>query len=157
MVEVEPVVFGQLTAQHLFIVNDGVGDFRIGQYQRNGIIPWLFGLGRIDGNFRCCLQLHHIHVRLGVHDAAHHIVVGRIRYHFIPHTPNEAFLFEGLVVLEAEAATSVVQQPVGLTALFQHPVGDAIGFEVVCLAFVHGNQQIGCPQRQDSTNNQEQK
>ena len=47
------------------------------------------------------------------------------------------------IVGEQERAAAVVEEPLRLRALREHPVGEAVGLEMVGLAIVHRHEQLG--------------
>jgi hypothetical protein len=48
-----------------------------------------------------------------------------------------------------KAAAAVVEQPVYFYLVLEHPVGHAIRFQMVFLPFIHGDEQVVGPGREN--------
>ena len=55
---------------------------------------------------------------------------------------GEAFIFKRLVIFKKKAAVAIIQKPLRLTAFLDHPIRNAIRFEMIFLRFIHGNEQV---------------
>ncbi len=147
VVKVEPIVFGQFSRQDRGVVDHVVWDFGVGQNQGHSIVPWLFALGTVHRNFGRNLQLYPLHVDFGVCNLLQDLACLHIRNHLMRHAADDTLVLDFRNVGQQKASASVVQQPLHLHPIFQHPKRHPVGLQVVGLAVVHGHQNACSPHR----------
>ena len=146
VVEVQPLVLGQVTPQDFPVVNAVVGNFGVGENQGDGVVPGLLAVGGVDGDFWGFFQQDDFRVggRGGeLRTQRGGVGVGK---GFTADSADSAFAADPGVVREQETAAAVIQEPFPFCAALQGAVGEAVGFEVVGLAVcVHGDQPVTGP------------
>ena len=94
------------------------------------------------------MKLDGIHIDFGVGDFGKDGRGLPVGYDFCANTPQAALLLEEVGVFHHETAASVIEQPGHLHITLQGIIGHPVGFEVVFLHLVHGDEQVACPGRQ---------
>ena len=139
----QPIVHGELAVQDLGIVHLVVRDFSIGQSHGHRVVPRLLGGRGVDGDPGGFFEFDHLHINSRVGHFLQESGIGILGQNFVGHPPQSAFGFEGLNLRHGKTPAAVVEQPLGIHAAADGPVGDPVGFEVIPLVLVHGNQQTG--------------
>ena len=147
MVQVEPIVVHELAFHHLGVVHDVVGNLGISQDEGHRIVPGQLALRAVYRHTWRDLQLDPLLVDLGIRNPLKHLLDLNIRHGFEIHTPDGAFTGNGRRRWNQKASSAIVQEPLDLQPLLEHPVCHSIGLEVVGLSLIHGNQQTARMQR----------
>ena len=146
VVQVQPLVLGQVSPEDFPVVNAVVGDFGVGEHQGDGVVPGLLAVGGVDGDFGGFFQQDDFRVggRGGeLRTQRGGVGVGK---GFAADSADGAFAADPGVVGEHETAAAVIQEPLALGATLQGTVGEAVRLEVVGLAVcVHGDQPVTGP------------
>ena len=145
VVEVQPVVLLQLAAQYLLVPHARVGDLRVLERQRDGVVPRRGVARDVDGDLGRLLQHDGLHVvvcDLGTHSRLVGPAHGLDR-----HAAQVGLTLGGCIVLQEERAAAVVELPLALLPARQHPVGQPVSAQVVGLSLVHGYEPAGARRR----------
>ena len=145
MVQVQPIVLRQLSRQDLFVVDNVVRNFSVGQHQGHGIVPRLFAVGAVDGHLGRHFQLDPLHVHFRIRHFLQNLGGLHVGDDLVGHPSDHTFALDLWDVGHQKAAPTVVQEPLHLHPIFQNPKRHSICLEVVGLAVVHGNQNPGAP------------
>ena len=133
MVEVQPVVFWQFAFDDLLIIDDGVGDFGVGEHQGHGIVPRQFVFRGIDGNLRFFGEPYFVHIVLYHRDFVENLGGLQVGDDFVGDTAYQTFVFHCAVVGAHKAAATIVQQPTHVNLMSYGEVGDTVCFQMVAL------------------------
>ena len=147
MVQVQPVVSGHPPGQDLPVIDGGVGHLGVGQRQRNRVIPRL-PVGRaVDGNAGGFFQQHDVHIVLA-DGGINRPQLGCV-HRLAGDASHLALLPDRRLCVHQKGTPPVVEQPLHLGTPPQGPESHAVGFQVVPLALVHGDQQLLRPEQVD--------
>src|SRR5713101_5302251 len=137
--EVQPVVLAQCPVDHLQIPDLREPNAGVLQRHRNGVVPWR-GIGRhVHSDLRRLLERHRVHV------ARFNCTANRgdraFVYRLGAHAVQRRIAPQRIGIGNEKRAAAIVEQPLRLQTRLDRAVGDAVGFQVIGLGVVHGNQE----------------
>ena len=142
MVQVKPIIQGQNSVQHFFVIDNIIRNFRIRQYQGNGIVPRHFILGRIDSNLGGFLKFDHVLIDFRLCYFRNDAAILFIADHVITYSSQATKVFHFLACSHGKCSAFVIQHPIHIVLHGQSLICHTVCFEVVFLCFVHRNHQI---------------
>ena len=128
VVQVQPIVHRQGARHDFRIVNDIVRNLSVRQHQRHRIVPGLFAIGTVDGDFRRHLQLDAFGIGFGMGDFGEDLTSLHIGDDLVADAPDHTFLLHGNQIGHEKTAPAVVQQPLDFHLLLEQPIGQAVSF-----------------------------
>ena len=137
----EPIVFDQLALDHLSVVDHVIGNLGVGQDQGHSIVPRQLAFGTVHGHPGRHLELHTLLVHLRVGNAVQDLPGLHIGHRLEVDAADGALAGNGRSCRNQEAASPIVQQPLHLEPLLQHPERHTVGLEVIGLALIHRDEQ----------------
>ena len=156
VVQVQPVVLGELAGQHLVVVNLGVGNFRVGQHHGHGIVPGLFAFGGVHRNFGHFLQLHHVHVGVGVGYLLQDSGVLRLADDLEGDAAHGQLVFSPGRAFKGERAAPVIKQPIDGHLPLKQPKSHPVGLKALFLGIIHWDKHVVGTGRQGQSQQRKQ-
>ena len=145
VVQVQPIVLGQLARQDLLVVNHVVRDFSVGQHQGHRVVPRLLAVRAVHRHLGRHLQLHAFHIHLRIRHFLQNLRRLHVSDDLMGDPTNDALILNFRDVGHQKTAPSVVQQPLHFDPILQNPKRHAVRLQVVGLTVVHGHQNPGAP------------
>ncbi len=141
VVQVQPVVGGQLVREHLVVPHLLERDAGVLQRDRDGVVPGRHVRRNIHRDLGRLFEGHRVHVvRFNVPANGGHLA---LLHRLYAHARERRVAPDRVPIGHEKRAAAVIEQPLGLDPRLHDPIGDAIGFEVVVLRVIHGDQQLG--------------
>ena len=137
--QMQPVVFAQCSIHHFRIPDLGERNAGVLQGHRYGIIPRGGIRRRIDGHLRRLLERHRIHVarfdcaaNRGDRALVHRLGAYAVQRRVAP---------QRVGIGNQKRATAIVEQPLRFETRLDSAIGHAVGFQMIGLGVVHGNEK----------------
>ncbi len=143
MVQMEPLVAGELPPEHLRIPDRLVLDAGVLQCHCHGVVPRSGTRRGVHGHPRRLLQRNRLHV-VGADDSPELDLRGGRQVLDTDAVQRRLAACRGIVGKQ-EAPTSIVEHPLGPATAFERAKRDPIGLEVVGLLFVHRQEHAARP------------